>query len=110
MHIESKIPVQNDAQKMRIIVDRVRRLPMERAGCQILLLVQVEKGQTSPLSAFEFNFHCLGTFVGSNQNGVNYGLKSNFCIFLLSSLRIEITSANSTLTESSESEVGRLLM
>ena len=81
-------------------------LQMKRAGGQVLLLDQIEKGKTSFLSGFWFSFYC---WLQSNID-----LTADWAAAPTSLMRavvkFERSSANSVLTASSVSEEARLLM
>ena len=79
---------------------------MKRAGCQVLQLHPVEKGHTSRLSAFKFNFH---SWLQINTELTAEWAVASACSFLRVVMSIETSLVKTAITASSLSEEAKLL-
>ena len=82
-------------------------LQMKRAGGQVLLLDQIEKGKTSFLSGFWFSFYC---WLQSNIDLTADWAAAPASSLMRAVVRFERSSANSVISAPSVSEEARLLM
>ena len=80
---------------------------MDRAECQMLLLDQDEKGHTTLLSAFRFNFY---GWLQLNAESITEWAAASASSFLRAVVRIKTSSANSAISASTVSEVATLLI
>ena len=80
---------------------------MKRAGCQVLQLHPVEKGHTSRLSAFKFNFH---SWLQVNTELTAEWAVASASSFLCAVVSFETSLVKRTITPSSLSEEAKLLM
>ena len=107
MCVKSKVSVQNDTEEARSDVDPNFLSTNERAGSEVLSLDQVEKGHTSLLSAFKFNFH---SWLQINMELTTVWAAASASSFLTVVLRVETSSAKRAITALPLSEEAKLLI
>ena len=90
-----------------VVLTRTFRLPIKIDEFQELSLDQVEKGHTSPFSAFKFNFHSW--LQATTELTTDWAVASASSL-LQAVVRIETSSAKRAITPSLLSVVARSLM